>query len=456
MRKLNPIILFFLLLFCCKTDKEDNTPKSNNSHYYKMNEYLELRSKTASYSGAILVAKNDTIIFSKGFGMADREKGIPNNKDTKFKIGSITKTFTAIAILQLQEKGKLSIENNLSQYFEDFPNAEKIKIKHLLNHTSGLPQKWRDDWYEKRKLSFESIINKIKKKELLFEPGQDEEYSNCGYALLTYIIESVSGMPYDEYCQKNIFEPANMMNTGAIFYPEKEYANFALGYEYGPGLDGYNTNIKAEFVYTPNLKGQASAYSTVEDLYNYDRALKNYKLLNKSSVKLLLAKLPNSDYTLGSWLNVEFKTNGVLSYFSGVSNGFESIIYRYLDENVTVVALNNHQNTDIYMVSRPMMRVLHDKEFHIPIVRKSISFNISEYKHIVGKYAYVDDTEDIFEIIIDGERIFVLSNNDPLEELFLYEPNKFFSKNYDLQLVFSKNGECKWIYNGEEDMYLKK
>lgn len=444
-----------LLLVSCKTDKVNNTQPNTNSHNYKMSEYLELRSKTASYSGAVLVAKNDSIVFSKGFGMADRVMKIPNNKDTKFKIGSITKTFTAIAILQLQEKGKLSIENSLSQYINDFPNAEKIKIKHLLNHTSGLPESWRDDWHEKRKLGFENIIDKIKKKELLFEPGMGEEYSNCGYALLTYIIEKISGIPYEDYCRKNIFEPANMINTGAVFYPEKKYDNFALGYEYGEGINGYNTNLKAEFLFTPNLKGQASAYSTVGDLYNYDKALKNNALLNKSSIELLLSKNSSSDFTLGSWLTTETKTNGTLSYFSGVSNGFESVIYRYLDKNITIIALNNHQNTDVFAVSRTMSAILHDKEIYLPTIRKAISFDIIKYKYLAGQYAYVDDSEDIFEIIVEGDRIFVLSNNDPLEELFSESPKKFFSKNYDLQLDFLKKGECKWIYNGEEDIYIK-
>ncbi len=449
-------IIILLLLVSCKADKKDSISIGINSSDLIINEYLELREQVASYSGTVLVAQKDSILHLKAYGMADRTTKDLNKIDTKFKVGSITKTFTALAILQLQEKNKLSIENTLSEYIADFPNAEKIKIKHLLTHSSGIHGQWRDDWHEKRRLRFESIIKKISKKPMLFEPGQGEEYSNSGYALLAYIIEKVSGMTYEAYCEKYIFKPANMNNSGAIFYPEKEYNNFATGHEYAPGLDGYNTNLKAEFVYTPNLKGQASAYSTVEDLYNYSLALKNNELLNKSSMELLMAKLPNSDFSLGNWYNGETKTNGPYFYFSGVSNGFESVIIRYTDKDITIIALNNHQNSDVYAITRTVGKILGGQEIYLPSLRTATHFDISKYRNLEGIYAYPDDSDDFFEIVIDNKRLFILSNADPLEELFLESHNKFFSENYDLQLDFSLEGECEYIYNGDDYIYLKK
>lgn len=448
-------LIIFLLLVGCKTDTKDSISKDINSSESKINEYLELREQVASYSGTVLVAQKDSIIHLKAYGLANRAKNDLNKIDTKFKVGSITKTFTALAILQLQEKNKLSIENTLSEYITDFPNANKIKIKHLLTHSSGIHGEWREDWHEKRRLRFNNIIKKISEKPLLFEPGLGEEYSNSGYALLAYIIEKVSGMAYEAYCEKHIFKPANMLNTGAIFYPEKEYSNFATGHEYAPGLDGYNTNLTAEFVYSPNLKGQASAYSTVEDLYNYSLALKNNDLLDESSMELLLSKLPNSDFTLGNWHTGKTKTNGPFFYFSGVSNGFEAVIIRYTDKDITIVALNNHQNTDVYAITRTVGKILGGQEIYLPTRRLSTSFDISKYRELEGIYAYPDDSDDFFEIVVDNEKLFISSNNDPLEELFLESQNKFFSKNYDLQLDFSVDGECEYIYNGDDYKYLK-
>lgn len=451
------LLIFFLVISCqSKKEKEKETTDTLSKEASQMDNYLNLRSKTASYSGTVLVAKNDSIIFSKGFGLANRAQQIPNSVDTKFRIGSLTKTITAVAILQLQEKGYLSIDDKVSKFLFDFPNAENIQIKHLLNHSSGIPLDWRENWHEKRMFDFDSIIKIIGKQKLLFKPGTSEQYSNGGYALLTNIIEQASGLTYEKYCDKHIFTPAKMKNTGAVFYPEKKYKNFAIGYEYGEGADSYNTTLKARDVYTPNLKGQASTYSTVEDLYKYDKALKNGTLLNKKSIELMLSKLPNSEYTLGSWLKVKTKTNGVLLYFSGVSNGFESIMYRYLDKNRSIIALNNHQNTDVFNVSRTMSAIVDGKKIYNPKIISETPLNISDYNFIEGTYIYPEDSEDFFKIIIKNKRVFVFSNNEPLEELFLFKPNNFFSKNYDLQLDFSEKGKCLWTYNGVTDTYTSK
>lgn len=450
MKKL--LFLFFVVLLSCNSSEKT----LNQTHQLKANKiesFLNSLNKATAYSGSILVAQNDTIIIAEGFGFANRETKTLNTKETKFKVGSITKTFTAVAILQLQEKGKLSIEDSLSKFLPDFPNSDKIQIKHLLTHSAGLPQNWREDWHEKRKLDFDEILNKIAQKELKFEPGQGEEYSNCGYALLAKIIEKSSGLNYADYCQENIFNIADMTNTGAVYNPEKEYENLAIGYEFKADKDSVNSNLIAEFLYTPNLKGQASAYTTVIDLYKYDRALKNHKLLNETSVKTLLSTIENSAYTLGNWLNVKTKNNGVLSYFSGVSNGYEAVMYRYIDKNTTIIALNNHQNTNIFNVSRTLSRIVNNVEYYTPTQRTSVELNTDDYQNLAGTYEFIEDAKDIFEISIAGNRIFIQSHGDPKEELFLEAQNKFFSKNYDLQINFSNPEEVIWTYNGEGSKY---
>ena len=449
-------VFLLLLFFNSSYSQTDFKPvEKREAITTQINDYLELRSKVASYRGAVLVARNDSILFSKGFGLANTQKNTANNKNTKFKIGSISKTFTALAILQLCEKGKIKLEDNISMYLTNFPNGEKIKIRNLLNHSSGLPEKWRSDWHEKRRLSFDAIIQKIATKELLFAPGTKAEYSNCGYAILTAIIEKVSGINYEDYCRLNIFSPAKMMDTGAVFYPEKDYDNFATGYEYAAGIDGLNTNLPAEFIYTPNLKGQAAAFSTVEDLYRFDQALKKNLLLGKKYSKLLIIKLSNSDFTLGNWLSAETKSNGTLYYFSGVSNGFESVMYRYLDKNITIIALNNHQNTDVFITGRTLIAILDGKDIYMPEPRSEQIFRLEENEDLKGIYFHNEDERDQFEIIIEGNRIFVYSNNDPWEELFLFGPRQFFSKNYDLHLDFRNSNKCIWTYNGQSSNYIK-
>ena len=167
---------------------------------------LLLLVKNDLLSGNILIVRNDTIVFLKSYGLADRERKIPNTVSTKFRISSITKTITAVSILQLQDKGLLDISEPIERYFPEIKNSDKITIAHLLYHTSGLPSY---DWTmsKNKPQKMEVIYGWIRELNPVFEPGDKFMYGNSGYALLAMIIEKVSGLKYEEYLQKNIFLP---------------------------------------------------------------------------------------------------------------------------------------------------------------------------------------------------------------------------------------------------------
>lgn len=268
----------------------------------------EIMSFYTDFNGSVLVAKGDNILLNKGYGKADIDKNIDNKPQTIFGIGSITTQFTATAIMMLQEKNLLNIQDTINKFIPDYPNGDKIKIYNLLTHTSGIPEYYAlVDTIEMGKHTYTSteLIDIFKNKPLNFDVGTKYEYSNSNYTLLGYIVEKVSGMRYEDYIQKNIFQPLGMNNSGfsgniknadgktdtaskAIGYSKPEIQSNM--YEYTDPTNNaaatstvtYKKSIEAE----PTLTYAAGGiYSTVEDLYKWSKALNTDKLISKESLK---------------------------------------------------------------------------------------------------------------------------------------------------------------------------
>ena len=181
---------------------------------------------------AVLVAQNGKILFEKCYGLADREHHVPVIPQTTFRIGSIGKQFTASAILKLQEKGKLSVNDKLSKYIPDFPRGDEVTLRHLLTHTSGIHSYTEKDGFMGRVTSAikpDDLINSFKNDPYDFDPGKKWHYDNSGYFLLGRIVEKVSGQSYGDFLQKNFFEPLGMTNTG-VYRAHLGLPHEALGY----------------------------------------------------------------------------------------------------------------------------------------------------------------------------------------------------------------------------------
>ena len=184
----------------------------------RLSAYMDAAAKAEKFNGSVLVAKDGEILFAKGYGLANAEHQVPNTPETKFRLGSITKQFTAMAILILQEQSKLKVEDPIGKYLADAPKAwEGVTIHHLLTHTSGVPSYTDDPSYGKKMTQPEtvkSMIARFKDKPLEFEPGEKFHYSNSGYFLLGAIIEKVSGKSYEAFLKEAIFDPLGMTDTG--------------------------------------------------------------------------------------------------------------------------------------------------------------------------------------------------------------------------------------------------
>ena len=288
-------------------------------------------------SGALLVAVDGRPVLREGIGLANRELGVANTADLKFRIGSITKQFTATAILQLQEAGKLSLDDPVSKYYPAAPASwAKITIRHLLTHTSGIPSYTSlagfFDGPARLTHTPEELIRLTQDKPLEFEPGSKFAYDNSGYILLGYIVEKASGQPYAAYLKQHIFGPLGMAGSG---YDSSEIIpGRAMGYE--PAPQGGWRNASFLDMSVPFAAG--SLYSTVDDMLKWDQAIYAARLLQPASLKAMFTDYGNH-YGFG-WV-IDQKWGRDRIWHNGGINGFVSSFQRYPKNRVTVVVLSN-------------------------------------------------------------------------------------------------------------------
>jgi CubicO group peptidase (beta-lactamase class C family) len=255
-------------------------PANKSEFLATVERYLNEESKADAFSGVVLIAEKDKPVFSKAYGLANREANVANRQDTKFNLGSVNKIFTRIAVGQLVQQGKISFDDKLGKYLPDYPNKdarEKVTIAHLITMKSGIGDFFGERFNHAPKTGFRKngdFIPLFADKPLAFEPGRNQQYSNGGYILLGAIIEKVSGKTYYDYVRENIFKPAGMTNTDS-FESDKMPVNSANGYTKRNPKNELSNNFD-----TRPARGSAAGggYSTAEDLLKFSLALQSGKL----------------------------------------------------------------------------------------------------------------------------------------------------------------------------------
>lgn len=313
----------------------------------KLEERVYSFSKHGKFNGSVLVASDGEVILSKGYGMANYEVDVPNSPKTIFRLASITKQFTALAIMQLYEKGLVKLDDPLNEYLPEYPHGEQVTIHHLLTHTSGIWNHTNAADFKNttgRYHSVDDLIDTFWDVPFDFQPGEKFNYSNSGYVLLGKIIEILSGKTYEEYLQYNLLQPLGMHNTG---YDHNEciFKNRAAGYL---PTDSGLTN--GEFLHMSIPYSAGALHSTVEDLYILDQALRTEQLLTNESLEKMVhpyADAPSigegDRYGYG-WI-VPTKDRSVV-YHTGAIPGFAAIFIRFLNDNATVIVLSNFMIAD--------------------------------------------------------------------------------------------------------------
>jgi CubicO group peptidase (beta-lactamase class C family) len=333
----------------------------------QIDEFLSLYSKYQQFNGSALVAENGKVIFKKGYGMANMEWNIPNEPDTKFRLGSITKQFTATLILQLVEQGKIKLDGKLTDYLDTYrkDTGDKVTIHHLLTHTSGIPNyTGLPGFFEtvsRNPYTVADFVKQYASGDLEFEPGSKFNYSNSGYFILGAIVEKVTGKSYEQALRDNIFEPLGMKNTGFDHYDQilrkraTGYVKNSKGYENAPYLD----------MSIPYAAG--SLYSTVEDLYLWDQALYGEKVLSAKSKELMFT--PNlNNYGYGfAIIKASLGPNKLVVptvQHNGGINGFSTVIIRLVGDKGLIVLLDNSsQGRYLNSISAGIMNLLYGQPY---------------------------------------------------------------------------------------------
>lgn len=309
---------------------------SNSELRGQLEAYLQPFVSTGNFSGAVLVVRKGHTILRSGYGKASYQLDVPNTPETRFHIASVSKPFTAAAILQLQEQGKLTVTDPVARYVPDFPNGSRITLDHLLTHTSGihnvndLPD-YND--FARSPHTLPELVAKFASLPLDFEPGANYRYSNSNYNLLALIVEKVSGQRYGDYLREHIFEPAGLRATvhdgdGSVVIPLA-----ASGYE-PMGVSGYEN---APFLDWSNKTGNGSLVSTVDDLYRFTEAIGSGKILKDATVKKYLIEGRGNRY---GWF-VRPRNGRRAMSSNGRSPGFTSELDIFPDEGIILVVLSN-------------------------------------------------------------------------------------------------------------------
>ncbi len=290
----------------------------------------------------VLIAKDGKVLYRNAFGMANLELQVPMRPDHVFEIGSITKQFTAVAILMLMEQGKLSLQDPLSKYISDYPKGDEITIHHLLNHTSGvksytnMPSFMNQAPLDKTPME---LINVFRNVPLEFEPGEDFAYNNSGYILLGYIIEEVAKMSYEDFIQKNVFTPLGMKNS-SYGSKTKLIPNRASGYQ--PITEGTYRNADYLSMTLPYAAG--SLMSTVDDMLLWNQAVHNNTLISEKSKQLAFTNYTTNNgkliYYGYGWQPNEISGSPTVEHGGGIFGYTTSGIYLPKENMYTIVLTN--------------------------------------------------------------------------------------------------------------------
>lgn len=423
------IAFVFVLGIGAAPRAEDRTSKFEEF----MSSCVELR----HFSGAVLVSKDNETIFAKGYGFANAEHRVPNTTRTKFRLGSITKQFTAMAILILKEQGKLKLDDPVGKFIDQSPKAwEGVTIHHLLTHTSGVPSYTDDLTTYRLKMmmpeTVKSMIGRFRDKPLEFKPGEKFHYSNSGYFLLGAVIEKVSGQKYETFLKKAIFDPLGMHDTGydhsATVLPGR-----ASGYTLmGDGLE------HAEYLDMSQPFSAGSLYSTVEDLARWDRALRDGKLISQDSYAKMYSPVKN-DYAYG-WIVTTTKGRKQIGHGGGI-NGFVTDILRYPDQKLCAIVLCNVVPQNAGQITHGLAAIALGEPYEMPKAHKAVTIDAKIYDELAGRYQIGPGVFVTFTH--EGNRFLTQLTGQPQFEVFPESETKFFLKVVDATVTFAKDKSGK-------------
>jgi CubicO group peptidase (beta-lactamase class C family) len=356
------------------------------------------------FNGAVLVSQQDKVIYKKAFGIADREWDIRVTIDSKFKIASLSKSFTAMLILQLVEKGRIRLDGSIKEYYPEYQGkyGDSITIHQLLTHTSGIRSNLdpeEEAVQERLPHSLRDMVKYAESADLLFKPGRGFSYSNLGYNILAYIIEKVTGKSYELALKENITDPAGMQDTRQLDNDRIE-KKLVTGYEYKL-LYGYKNATMFDASY---CVGPGGLISTVEDLYRLDQVLYSDVLLRGDLRVKMFTPYSSAKSGYGWFINKKkfpgLSDSVVIADHSGSINGFGAYMARIMSDSGFVVVLKNNRS-DTYIdpafapdIGQQIISILYGEALSLP--KKSIARHIAS---LIGNYGIDSAIAEYYKVV---------------------------------------------------------
>jgi len=404
----------------------------------RFDDHIQAYVRNRDFSGSVLVAKSGHVIFQKSYGMANYEWSIPNSEKTKFHIASVTKTFTASAIVLLERQGRLKLTHTLSKYIPDYLNGDRITIEQMLTHSSGLPDFYSLPEYPAKKfqrVTLSDLIAWVKTKPLDFLPGSKNSYSNTGYGFLAYIIEQASGETYDQFITEEFLRPIGMNDTGTL-RDEVLIPNRADGYQPALGTPGMRN---APFYDKTILTGSGSLYSTTSDLYAWCRAIESHRFFD-------VGKLA---YPYG-WGTRETKSKHKYIEQSGRDPGFASHVAIFPNDGLIVIVLGNLEDAAVNVMADDLAGLALGENLQLPAPRTKAYSDIAGAGDFTGRYE-VNPTF-LIDVRAEGGDLYLRGTGGdylPLEPL---GQDAFFYRQLYVKVGFKrdKNGKVETLlWNGD-------
>lgn len=402
-----------------------------------------------TFMGTVLVGRGNEVLFSKGYGSADLEWDIPNAPNTKFRLGSVTKQFTAAAILLLEERGKLSVNDLVKKYMPDAPAAwDKITIMNLLTHTSGIPNFTGFSDYPKLepfRTTTAELVTRFRDKPLDFATGEKFSYSNSGFVLLTYILEKATGGTYEKFVQDNIFTPLGMKDSGVD-------SNSAVIHHRASGYVFAKDHFEnAGFINMTVPQGAGALYSTTDDLFKWEQGLFGGKLLNAASLEKMTTPFKDN-YAFG--LMVRTANGHKMIEHGGGIEGFNTDLAYYPDDKLTVVVLSNVNGSAPGEIAGKLAALVHGEAVKLPGERKEITLDPNQLKRYVGAYRMGPNA--VMTVTLDENQLSAQLTGQGALPIFPESATMFFLKVVDAQVEFSPDASQLTLHQNGRDMAAKR
>jgi len=400
--------------------------------------YLRAQVVANAFSGTVLIARHGKVVFSGGYGDADIDRRIPNDTRTRFRIGSVTKSLTAILVLKLQEDGALSVDDPICKYLAACPpHWAALTIHHLLSHTSGIENLNSDGDFLEREAqpaTREEVFARFRDAPLRFSPGEKFEYSNSNYHLLGAIVEKVTGQTYAEALAQRVLAPAGMADS---FMDSASAPTERVAVGYRPTDDGA---LKPDAPADPAwLFAAGGVFSTAEDLFRFSEALKGNVLLTERSKALMWTPV-RGDYGYG-WsmpAPAAMTLNRRVRMHSGRSQGYTACFVQFVDDDVTGIVLSNNVMADTCTSIKDLTAIVLGEPYSIPIARRAIKLDHDLLDRYAGRYHWSES----YTLVVSREGDLLIARLDGLPDhyqLYAESATQFFLKTIDVIAEFQTN-----------------